>query len=171
MTGYLKAIDIMTPTLGTEVADAPRNVAPATPLPTLLPMLLDTEEHRLGVADGDKVIGVVDERSMLEGLGRMIASRDDSSLICVECAPAEYSASSLARAIEDADAHLVDLWTVPTDHNTIMATLRVRHIDPSVCVHNLERHGFKVVDAVGASYSDATLAAERLLQLQALLNV
>lgn len=162
----------MHPAAPRDIARPPRrNVAPDTPIPDLLGKLLDTPERELGVADGSRLLGTVDSGTMLEGLGRMIAPRDDSSLICVECHPADYSASALAHAVEDADAHLVDLWTVPTDHGSIQATLRVRHSDPSACIHHLERHGFNVTRSIGANYADADIARERLLALQTLLNV
>ncbi|MDE6218407.1 MAG: hypothetical protein K2F64_05335 [Muribaculaceae bacterium] len=171
MTAYLTAIDIMSPNMDPEAHIPSRNVSPDTPLPDLLGKILDSPEHKIGVVDGNTLIGIIDETGMLQGLGRMIAARDDSSIICVDCDPSAYSASALAHAVEDADAHLVDLWTVPTDHDTIMATLRVRHSDPSACVHHLERYGFNVAGCRGASFADADIARERLLGLQALLNV
>lgn len=172
MTAYLTANDIMHPAAARDIARPPRrNVTPDTSLPDLLGQILDTPDRKLGVADGQRLLGTIDAGAMLEGLGHMIAPRDDSSLICVECHPGDYSASALAHAVEDADAHLVDLWTTPTDHGSIRATLRVRHTDPSACIHNLERHGFNVTRSVGASYADADIARERLLGLQALLNV
>lgn len=148
-----------------------RSVDSGMPVLEVLPRLLDTPRRMLGVTDREGQLGVIDQTSLLEGLGRMIAPRDDSSEIHVECTPAEYSASSLAHAIEDTDAHLVDLLTRPSDDGMINVTLRVRHTDPTAAVHSLERYGYKVVSARGASYNGATLAAERLLELQTFLNI
>ena len=140
-------------------------------LPDVLPLLLDAPGRQLGVMSGDELIGVIDESSLLEGLGRMIAPRDDISYVVVELAPSAYSASSLAHAVEDVDTHLVDLWSVPSKGDTVRVTLRVRCADPSAVVASLERYGYTVVEASGSSYRDAEVAMERLLSLRAMLNV
>ena len=150
-----------------------RMVEADMPLLEVLPRLLDTPGRELGVSDGGVSVGVIDQASKLEGLGRMIAARDDCSMITVECRPEEYSASLLAHAVEDSDAHLVDLFTAPSDDGSIQVTLRVRHRDPSAAVRSLERYDFHVVDAHASEggLRDAEVAAERLLALQTLLNV
>lgn len=150
-----------------------RMVEADMPLLEVLPRLLDTPMRELGVSDGDVSIGVIDQASMLEGIGRMIAARDDCSTITVECRPEEYSASLLAHAVEDSDAHLMDLITTPQEDGNMQVTLRVRHSDPSAAVRSLERYEFHVVEAHGNEDDprDAAIAAERLLALQTLLNV
>ena len=116
-------------------------------------------------------VGTIDQTSMLEGLGRMIATRDDCSVVTVECRPEDYSASLLAHAVESADTHLVDLLTVPTSGDRVQATLRVRCSDPSPVVRSLERYDFTVTGAHGTADADMVLAAERLAALNAFLNV
>lgn len=170
-SNLLRIRDIMKPTEGTSGISGERGVRSSMLLPDALPLLLDAPGRRLSVIDDEICVGTVDESAMLEGLSRMISPRDDSSLVSIDCDPADYSASRIATAVEDADAHLVDLWTVPSDHDTIIATLRVRHQDPSACVHQLERYGFRVLDADGPAYSDSVVAMERLQQLQLLLSV
>lgn len=143
------------------------------PLLEVLPRLLDTPRHELGVKDGEMPVGVIDQQSMLEGLGRMLAARDDCSVITVECRPEEYSASHLAHAVEDSDAHLVDLFTTPGDDGNLKVTLRVRHSDPTAAVHSLERYDYHVVDAHGSEGGslESEIAIERLMSLKALLDV
>ncbi len=148
-----------------------RNVGSDMPAVSVLPRLLDSPDQRLGVKDGDELLGVIDRDSMLEGIGRMIAARDDCSVITVECAPGDYSASRIAHAVEDTDAHLVDLWSVPANGGKVRVTLRVRRDDPSVTVHSLERYGYDVVSAYGNDYGDSEAAALRLLELKTLLSV
>ncbi len=97
--------------------------------------------------------------------------RDDCSLVRLQCMPADYSASILTHACEDVGVPVVDLLTSPLDGSTISVTLRLRCEDPSPAVHNLERYGYEVTEAEGNSYADATIAYERLLELQTLLNV
>lgn len=143
------------------------------PVIDVLPRLLESPSHEVGVKAGDETLGIIDRDSMLDGIGRMIAARDDCSIITLECRPEEYSASHIARAIEDSDAHLVDLLTSPGEDGNIMVTLRVRHEDPSAAVRSLERYDYHVVAAYGnaACDRDAEIAAERLLALQTLMNV
>lgn len=139
----------------------------------IIPRLLDDPQHRLDVMEQGEKLGTIDESSLLEGIGRMIAARDDCSVICVECAPGDFCASMLAHAVEDSDAHLVDLFTAPGDNGFLNVTLRVRHSDPTAAVRSLERYGYKVVEAHSAaqSFQSMEIATERLLALQALMNV
>lgn len=167
----MTARDILSPTLRVKDSDSLRSVAADMPVVEVLPRLLDSPQRVLGVEDGSSLLGVIDQASLLEGLGRMIAPRDDSSVITVECAPYDYSASRIAHAVEDSDAHLVDLWSLPADEGRMRVTLRVRRSDPTATVHSLERYGYDVVEAHGSRYEDAQLAASRLLELQTLLNI
>lgn len=148
-----------------------RTVGADMQLVDVLPRLLDSATRSLAVMDGGDVIGVITETSLLEGLGRMIAPRDDSSVITLECRPEEYSASLLAHAVEDSDAHLVDLWSVPAADGMMQVTLRVRSSDPSAAVRSLERYDFRVTEASGREMQTLEVAGERLLALQALLKV
>lgn len=143
------------------------------PVFDVLPRLLDTPMHELGVTEDGEQIGIIDETSMLEGLGRMIAPRDDCSVIEIECSPQDYSASSLAHAVEDSEAHLVDVLTIPAENGMLRVSLRVRHSDPSAAARSLERYGFNVVETYSSSnqITSVEIAAERLLSLQALMNV
>ena len=167
----LKAKDVLSP-IGSMIDVAPtRNVSGEMPLIDVLPRLLDSPGRLIGVEDAGEVKGVIDQTSLLEGLGRMLSPRDDSSLVTVECFPEDYSASRLAHAVEDSDAHLVDLWSVPSDDGKVRVTMRVRRLDPSATVHSLERYGYDVVDASGSEYQDATVSLERLMELNRLLSV
>lgn len=167
----IKAKDVISPTGCPTYGAVEKTVPSAMPLVDVLPRLLDAPHRLLGVEEGGRYLGVIDQTSLLEGLGREIAPRDDASVIILECAPADYSASRIAHAVEDSDAHLVDLLTAPAERGMLRVTLRVRLNDPTTAVHNLERYGYEVIEASGANYQDAGLAFERLLGLQALLNV
>lgn len=141
------------------------------PLIDVLYRLLDSPTGSLAVADGDIRIGVIDPPAMLRGLAALTSARDDCSTLTVECHPEDYSASLLAHAVEDADAHLVDLLTAPGENGNIRVTLRVRISDPSPVIHSLERYDFHVVESYSDNNVCETVAAERLLALQTLLNV
>lgn len=143
------------------------------PVIDVLPRLLDSPGHVLTVEDEGNFLGIIDETSLLEGLGRTIASRDDSSIITLECNPEDYSASVISHAIEDTDAHLTDILTFPAENGLIRVTLRVRNNNPEAAVRSLERYGYNVIEAYGADTGMQTMeiATERLLSLQALMNV
>lgn len=146
-------------------------VSASTPLIEALPSLLDTPDRLLGVEEHGDLLGVVTEVSLLEALGRLIVPRDDSSVITVDCHPSDYSASTLAHAVEDADAHLVDLFSGPSADGDIRVTLRVRSLEPEHVMQSLERYGFRVVEAGEHHSPDSDVLSERIAGLQALLNV
>lgn len=143
------------------------------PLLDVIPRLLDSDRRELMVMEEGAPVGIIDQVSLLDGIGRMIAARDDCSVITVECDPRDYSASVLAHAVEDSDAHLVDLISSPGENGKVTVTLRVRQSDPTAAVRSLERYDFHVVEAHGSgnSIQNLEIATERLLALQALMNV
>ncbi len=149
-----------------------KNVDSNMPLFEVLPLLLDAPGRLLGVTKSGEIIGHIDETSLLEGLGRMIMPRDDSSTLTLECKPEQYSASVIAHAVEDADAHLVDLISRGTEDGRLRITLRVRALDSEGAVRSLERYGYEVIEtsAEGGS-ADQSILAERLASLRTLLNV
>ena len=146
-------------------------VEPGVHLLEVLPRLLESPERELLVADATAEHGVIDSDSMLEALSRQIAARYDCSVIELECTPADFSASRLAHAVEDTDAHLVDMLTVPAGDGNLRVTLRVRCEDPTAAAHSLERYGYEVTEVFGNENVEQTASLERLLALQALINV
>lgn len=137
----------------------------------VLPLLLESPERILGVSREGEMLGVIDADSLLDGMGRMLPQRDDSSVITIECQPSQYSASAIAHAVEDADMHLVDLFTRPSANGNIRVTLRVRSLDPLPAISSLQRYGYDVVDSSPVADSQVALLSERLASLQALMNV
>lgn len=148
-----------------------RSVDPETPLLEVLPKLLDAPGRVLSVAREDDFLGIINQVSMLEGLGRLIAERDDSSILTVECPAEQYSASALAHAVEDADAHLVDLISRPAENGNVRVMLRVRSEDPGPAASSLERYGYSVIERSEGESGVSDILAERLANLQALINV
>ena len=139
----------------------------------VLPRLLDSPRRELEVTDPDGLQreGLIDQTSLLEAIGRLIATRGDCSVIELTCTPTDYSASLIGRAVEDADMHLVDLLSTPGADGRLHITLRVRCEDPSPAVHSLERYGYEITGVFGHKNVDRTAAIERLLELQAIINV
>lgn len=170
-TDDMTARDVVSALRQTPPPGALPEVEASLPLVDVLHRLLEAPGRELAVTEGTEVLGVADQTSVLEGLGRMLVARDDSSLVTVECGAGDYSASRLAHAVEDADAHLVDLWSAPARHGRVAVTMRVRRSDPTPVCHSLERYGFEVVASHGGHGIDAEVSAERLLALQMILNV
>ena len=98
-------------------------------------------------------------------LDRLFPPREESSRLLVSCLPSDYSASRIARAVEDADAHLLNL-NVTTDgerlDNRVVAELRVSHRSPLAVARSLERYGYEVVDVEHDSLADDEVASQRL---------
>lgn len=167
----MKARDIISPRSLAAESIPQRNIAADTALVDVLPRLLDTPDHRIGVTDGKDLIGIIDSDSLLEGLSYLISPRDDSSVIIMEMPPSAYSASHIAHAVEDADVHLVDLWTAPGKSDMLRVTLRVRSVDPSSVINSLQRYGYDIVEVESEENRNSETAIERLLSLNAMLNV
>lgn len=94
----------------------------------------------------------------------------ECSIIEIECDPADYSASAIARAVEDSDAHLTGLSISPAEGKT-KVTLQVTLRNPQPAVRSLERYGYRVLTAESSLSPDETLAGERLSALRAYLKV
>ena len=101
-------------------------------------------------------------------LDRLFPPREESSRLLVSCLPSDYSASRIARAVEDADAHLLNL-NVTTDgerlDNRVVAELMVSHRSPLAVARSLERYGYEVVDVEHDSLADDEVASQRLNEL------
>ncbi|MBD5268452.1 MAG: hypothetical protein HDS45_02470 [Bacteroides sp.] len=148
-----------------------KSVDAGMPLLEVLPHLLDAPGRVLSVDEEGETIGLIDESSLLEGMSRLIATRDDSSVLTIECSPEQYSASAIAHAVEDADVHLVDLLSRAAEGGKLRVNLRVRVADPEGVARSLERYGYRVIDRSGGTSAGDAILAERLASLQALLNV
>ena len=169
----MTAKDIMRIPLAGVESNPVVSVDSTLPVLEVLPKLLESPQRELGVMENGEYKGTIDRDSLLEGLSRLIVARDDCSVITLECAPENYSAGIIAHAVEDTDAHLVDLLSAPTSDGKIRVTLRLRHSDPTLAARNLERYDYEVLEAHGSgdAMQSLEIATERLLSLQALMNV
>ena len=92
---------------------------------------------------------------------------DEASRIVVACHPADFSASALARAIEDTNAHLVNLNVTAKrlDDGRLTVELRTNHRNSSAAARSLERYGFEVLDQ--SDPADANDPTDRMLRSRA----
>lgn len=99
---------------------------------------------------------------------RLYPPMEDVSRLLAACLPADYSASRIARAVEDADARLLNL-NVTTDglslENRVVFELRVNHRSPLAVARSLERYGYDVLDVDNKALAEDALTASRLAEL------
>lgn len=101
-------------------------------------------------------------------LERLFPPMEEASTLLLSCIPSDYSASRIARAVEDCDAHLVNL-NVTTDgallDNRVVCELRISHRSPVSVARSLERYGYEVVDTDSRALASDPVAGERMAQL------
>ena len=118
-------------------------------------------------------IGSVDTESALASVARMFPQLQESTELTVTCAPGDYSASAIAHAVEDADAHLLNLnvveGTEPQSRTTVL--LRVNHSRGESVARSLMRYGYDTVEMSGNSGPGDSGMMERINELLHYLDV
>ncbi|MCM1076522.1 MAG: hypothetical protein NC411_04090 [Bacteroides sp.] len=107
-------------------------------------------------------------------LERLFPMIEESSTILLSCHRGDFSASRIARAVEDCDAHLLNLnVTSDGEHtdNRIFIEIRVSHRNPESVIRSLERYGYEVIDADGSHLADDTLLRDRYDELMRYLSL
>lgn len=104
---------------------------------------------------------------------RLFPERPDATELSISCYRGDYSASRIARAVEDADAHLLNLnltsEVMPTGE--IVVDLRISHRSASSVVRSLERYGFNVVSVRDSIEEMNDTFSTRVAELLAHINV
>lgn len=84
-------------------------------------------------------------------MSRLFPAAPDWSMLRVTCAAADYSAGAIVRAVEDCNAHVLNLnVTADSSSGLTVVELRVALRDAMTAVRSLERYGF-VAEIIGAS--------------------
>lgn len=105
---------------------------------------------------------------------RQIAQVADASTLTVLCAPEQYSASSIAHAVEDCNAHLLNLNITDgrTSDGRLMVDIRVNHRNPASVIRSLERYGYEVAGILEPlSDAETEQMRERINELMHYLNI
>lgn len=118
-----------------------------------------------------------DSRPPEELLRYLFPYYDEASLLTLETPRDRYAASLVARAVEDADAHLLNLNVAAQEEDdgtpVVRVELRVSHRHAEAVARSLERYGFRVVAIAGQDGNDEddSVTRERINSLLRLLNV
>lgn len=137
----------------------------------ILPRMAESADCTVDVTRDGLTVGCIDAPAAVRALSETFTRSDEASVLTVECAREDYSASLLAHAVEDVDAHLLNLSVMPADGGRLNVSLRIGHRDPQAAIHSLERYGFNVTEAYPGPDASPTALAERLAALQVFLNV
>lgn len=103
------------------------------------------------MADGNNILGpktLVDA----EHFAHLMPPQTEASVLTVACRPGDFSASALARAVEDSDAHLINLNVTDRrlDDGRITVELRTNHRNSLSTARSLERYGYEVISLEGS---------------------
>lgn len=101
---------------------------------------------------------------------------DDSSRLTVSCRRIDYSASAVARAVEDCDAHLLNLNVTSASAmdpfgDELTLEIRISHRNAMAVARSLERYGYRVLAMEHAEGADADTMRDRYEELMRYLNV
>lgn len=108
-------------------------------------------------------------------LDELYPLHEGSTHLIVGCRRDEYSASRIARAVEDCDAHLLNLNVMIDESGAydILVDLRVNKVNVESIARSLARYGFEMIDFSGnfdLTDEDSTLR-RRVEELIRYLNV
>lgn len=100
---------------------------------------------------------------------------EGSSRLLIGCRRSDYSASRIARAVEDCDAHLLNLntQTDPSGDFDLLVNLRVNRRSGAAVGRSLERYGYEVIsfETSDDSKADDSRLRERIDELLRYLDV
>lgn len=104
---------------------------------------------------------------------RLFPPLEECSELSVACMRADYSASRISRAVEDADAHLLNLNVTSEvlPSGAAVVDLRVSHRDAGAVCRSLERYGYMTLNISSGYDRMQELAAERIAELMAHIQV
>ena len=134
------------------------------------------------MASGEEVVTVIDDvteapigviAAMIKAIAGLFPQLDESAELTITCPPSQYSASAIAHAVEDADAHLLNLnvtaGTEPDSLTTVM--LRVNHSRGESVAKSLARYGYDTIEIATPSGLPASEMMERAREFMRYLEI
>lgn len=122
--------------------------------------------HKLASLDRDSDAG--------DGLRLIYPPAGERAELLVAVRPDEYSATAIARAVEDCDVHLVNLnlTSARTDDGWLVVAVRVDCATADAVVRSLERYGYRIIASNGTAASiDDEESRRRAAELLYLLQI
>jgi hypothetical protein len=107
---------------------------------------------------------------------RLFPPQEEECRLTVWCMPDQFSASAIARAVEDCDAHLINLNVTSdrTPDGELVVELRINHRHGESVARSLERYGYTVA-SIGNDRADddsmTAVAKERIGELLHYLDI
>ncbi|MCM1022249.1 MAG: hypothetical protein NC403_08605 [Muribaculaceae bacterium] len=112
--------------------------------------------------DVSSKVGLVTRESLLALCAGLFPQVQESTELTVVCPAGNYSASAIAHAVEDADAHLLNLNVIKgTQPNSVTTVeLRVNHSRGLMVARSLARYGYDTIamNSLSSDGIDATTA-------------
>lgn len=93
----------------------------------------------------------------------LFPAMEDESSVLIGCRKVDYSASKIARAVEDCDAQVLNINVTslsPSPYTTdeLIVSLRFGHLNSESVCRSLERYGYNVINVASSKeYADDTL--------------
>lgn len=154
-----------------DVAVSVRPVSASAPVSLLMERMAAGETVVAVVDDAspDTYLGAADREGILRLAASLFPQLDEYTELTVICPSGEYSASAIAHAVEDADAHLLNLnvvaGTEPNSPTTVM--LRVNHSRGESVARSLARYGYDTLEMSG---TPGLLNADMMERVNSLLH-
>lgn len=106
-------------------------------------------------------------------LDELYPSAEGSSRLLIGSSRDAYSASKIAAAVEDADAHVLNLNLIMDESGTydMLVDLRINRLNGESVARSLERYGFEVIDFAVAENPDESVLRRRVEELMRYINV
>ncbi len=88
------------------------------------------------------------QAARLELFDRRFPDNDSATELTVASRPVDYSAATIARAVEDCNAHLINLNVTGnrTPDGNLIIDIRVDHRNGDTIARSLERYGYEVIE-------------------------
>lgn len=98
---------------------------------------------------------------------------EESVELSIECEAGEFSASRIARAIEDCDAHLLNMNVTSKqgDGGVMTVMLRAGMRNVALAISSLERYSYRVVEVYGSDSNGDSTLSERINDMLRRMNV
>ncbi|MCM1033219.1 MAG: hypothetical protein NC405_05620 [Odoribacter sp.] len=108
-----------------------------------------------------------------DDIGVLFPPNADSSCLLIGCTPDNFVASRIAMAVEDVNAHLLNLnaTSLRTDDHTLVVALRIDHRNPESAARSLSRYGYEVIDMTGVPSVDDDKIRDRYNELMNYLSL